>query len=154
MVNDLFDLQENQLIVSAELLYLLQWIVDNESSAIKKIIARSLKKGLKKQLLEVRQKKENNIPAEDIHNSIVEFLGSLEILLSESMDEDSTKRVLQKLMVPSIENIDSSICNNDVVSYSLEEASSKVEEDPNLNPKDVLFKEILKNWNPHKKNQT
>lgn len=154
MINDLFDLQENQLVVSAELLYLLQWLVDNESVSLKKIIVRSLKKGLKKHLLSTRRKKEDTLPAEDIHNSIVEFLGSLEILLSESLDEDSTKKTLQKQLVPSIEHIDTSVCNDDIVSYSLEETSFKIEEDPDLNPKDVLFKEILKNWNPHKKNQT
>ena len=47
MSNDLFDIPDNQLIVSAELLYLLQWIVEKESHKIKDIIVRSLKKGLK-----------------------------------------------------------------------------------------------------------
>ncbi|MBT3456138.1 hypothetical protein HN446_03685 [bacterium] len=150
MSKNLFDMNNNQLIISAELLYLLQWLVDHEAEAIKKIIRRSFKKGLSSQFAQLKNKKEI-ILSEDAQNSIIDFIGLLEVLLSELIDEDSDRRKIQKKMMPAIEHIDSTVCDESILAYSLEEASSKIEKNPDENPQETLFKEILKNWNPQNK---
>ena len=153
MFKDLSDITENQLIISAELLYLLQWLLDHESEALKKIIARSLKNGLKKQINKIKHKNDI-ILSEDAHSSIIDFIGTLEVLLSESLDQDSTKQSLQKELIPALEYIDSTVCDEATVAYSLEEATSEMERDPDQNPQEILFREILKNWNPQKNTKT
>ena len=150
MIKDLFDATENQLIVSAELLYLLKWIIDHEPESLRRLISNSLHNGLKKELIKLKEKKEV-MDAEDVYSSLIDFMDTMEITLSEIQDEDSTRRIIQKKLMPAIEHIDSSVCDQDTLEYSVEETSSKIQENPSKNPQEILYQEILKNWNPQKK---
>ena len=150
MLKDLFEIANNQLIVSAELLYLLQWLVENEQESLKEIIKKALKKNLKKEISNLKNTKNIEI-SPDLHNSIIDFVGLMEILLAEAIDEEKEKKTFHNKLKNTAEYIDSTICDEEIVQYSLEETSSQMEQNPNQNPKDILFKEILKNWEPTKK---
>jgi hypothetical protein len=53
--------------------------------------------------------------------------------------------------MPAIDQIDSSICDEDTVRSSLEKATMTIAANPGADPKDTLFQELLKNWKPSTK---
>jgi len=76
----------------------------------------------------------------------------METLLVESLEEQAIKKALEKNLMSSIDRIDSSVCDDATVMFSVEKATSKVEENPKENVKKVLMEELLKRWKPSKKN--
>ena len=146
MVND------NQLTVSYELLYLVQWLLENESGELKKLINQALENGLKQDLQTAVNSELKS--AEDIQYSIVDFLALLETLLHENISEQNMKRIMEKKLMPAIDNIDSKECDKATVDFSVEKATSKIESNPEENPQDILFQELLKCWKPTKKTVT
>ncbi|MFT6765711.1 MAG: hypothetical protein ACJAZS_000596 [Alteromonas naphthalenivorans] len=146
MVND------NQLTVSYELLYLIQWLLENESDGLKKLIGQALHNGLKHDLQEAVNSDLKN--TDDIQYSIVDFLALMEGLLHESISEQNMQRILEKKLMPAIDNIDSKECDKATVDFSVEKATFKLESNPEENPQDILFQELLKCWKPTKKTIT
>lgn len=146
MVND------NQLTVSYELLYLVQWLLENESDGLKKLINQALENGLKQDLQTAVNSELKS--AEDIQYSIVDFLALLEALLHENISEQNMKRIMEKKLMPAIDNIDSKECDKATVDFSVEKATSKIESNPEENPQEILFQELLKCWKPTKKTIT
>lgn len=146
MVND------NQLTVSYELLYLVQWLLENESDELKKLINHALENGLKQDLQTATNSELKN--TEDIQYSIVDFLSLLETLLHENISEQNMRRIMEKKLMPAIDNIDNKECDKATVDFSVEKATSKIENNPEQNPQEILFQELLKCWKPNKKTIT
>ena len=136
----------DQLVLSYELLQLLEWLIEYEAEALKKIIKRSLSKGLSKEL---KQREKPN--ANDIQGNVIDFLELLEILLFESNHELSVSDVIRKNLLPSIDQIDTSNFSPATVECSAAIASTKKERNPKENAEELLFKELLKRWKPKKK---
>lgn len=147
MIND------NQLTVSYELLYLMQWLLEREPNKIKKLIEHALQNGLKEDIQTASQSVELR-NAEDIQYSIVDFLSLLETLLHESISEDNMKIIMEKKLMPAIDHIDNKECDKATIDFSVEKASSKIESNPESNPQEILFQELLKCWKPNKKTIT
>ncbi len=144
-----FDI-ENQCELSYELLYLLKWLVENESPTLKKMITRSIHNGLREELSNSHRLL-NSMDSEAIQNSIVDFLDLLDLLLHETLSERSMIKALEQNLMPAINQIDSHVCDKATVQCSLEKATHHLEDHPNANAKELLFKEILKRWKPRKK---
>jgi hypothetical protein len=147
MIND------NQLTVSYELLYLMQWLLEREPAKIKKLIEHALQNGLKEDIQTASNSAELR-NAEDIQYSIVDFLTLLETLLHESISEQNMKLIMEKKLMPAIDHIDNKECDQATVNFSVEKASSKIESNPDGNPQEILFQELLKCWKPNKKTVT
>jgi len=142
--------ESSQLTLSYELLYLIRWLVENEPEQLKKIIQTALDSGLKedfKQTYSTDQEK----AVDAMHYNIVDFLNLLEGLLHESINEHTIKNVMQKKLMPAIDQIDTTECDTFMVQESVEKASNEFEQNPKNNAQDILFKELLKSWNPEKK---
>jgi len=142
---------DNQLIISFELICLLKWILDNESNTFKKIISKALDSGLKAELNK-KHLLSKELMLDDIQNVLLEFFDMTESLLVESLGEQAVKRALEKNLMPSIDRIDSSVCDDATVMFSVEKATSKMEKNPQENVKKILMEELLKRWKPNKKN--
>lgn len=136
----------DQLVLSYELLQLLEWLIENEAESLKKIIKRSLGKGLNKKLKTQEQLNTNLIQA-----SVIDFLELLEILLFESNHEVNAGDVIRKNLMPAIDMIDAASFNAATVESSAAIASTKKEKNPSENAEELLFKELLKRWKPKKK---
>jgi len=152
MNDDLFHTSEtsNQFVLSYELVCLLQWLMDHDAHKLKKIVSNALSAGLQDEL----QKTDAlELPGdlEEIQESLIEFFGMLEALLLESMHEHAVKKALEKNLMPSIDQIDSTVCDDATVRFSVEKATSNIDNNPEKNPKELLFKELLKRWKPNKK---
>ena len=140
---------QNQFVLSYELLYLLQWLVEYESETLKKMISRAVKVGFKDNNEMSHDVVELQV-SDSIQQSIVDFLGLLDSLLIEVQHEHNIKKILQQNLVPALKQLDSTVCDSATVESSLEKTSSKIEHSPEQ-AQEILFKEILKRWKPHKK---
>lgn len=143
------DTAQDQFVVSYELLSLLKWLVEHDTHKLKKIISRSLDMGLRKEMSTMdRLSKEDT---DTIHHSIVEFLGLLEILLHECMTENLAKQAVEKQLLPALDQIDATFYDDATVQSSVQKATVKSENNPERNPKELLFEELLRQWKPAKK---
>jgi len=140
---------DGQFVLSYELICLLQWLMDHDAEKLKKIVSNALSNGLQEELQ--YNKDEQNGSLEEIQESIIDFFGMFEALLSESLNELAVKKAMEKNLFPTIDQIDSTICDNATVRFSVEKATSNIDRNPEENPKDLLFKELLRRWKPDKK---
>lgn len=141
----------NQFVISYELLALLQWLVEHDAERLKKIIARALNSGLKKDMQHVKAYIADAHTHEDIQHSIVEFFGLLEALLLETINEQAMQDAVEKNLMPAIDQLDSTLCDDATIRSSVERATIKLDKSPQDNPQEVLFKELLKRWKPQNK---
>ena len=142
---------DGQFVLSYELINLLAWLMEHDSHKLKALITKALASGLKDRI-----RKEDTLvdrtSLEDIQESIIDFFGMLEALLLESLNEQAVQKALERDLMPSIDQIDSTMCDDATVRCSVEKATSDLDKHPQKNPKDLLFKELLKRWKPNKKN--
>ncbi len=137
-----------QFMLSYELLILLRWLVDHDEKKLKKVIAKACSIGLEKEFDKMNAMGRLLNNPTDIHDTVVEFFGMLEnILTSTIQDRVRVKAHTQNLM-PSIDKIDSNECNDEMVQYSLEKATTKSENNPQASPKELLYEELLRRWKP------
>jgi len=144
-------MNDNQLTVSYELLYLMQWLFEHESENIKKIITSALEKGLHKELKTTLPSSLETKDMTDLQNSIVDFLALLETLLQEAVNEKNLKHLMEKQLMPALDHIDNHACDQATVDFSVEKTTYRLEQNPKGNAQEILFKELLKCWKPNKK---
>lgn len=140
----------NQFVLSYELLSLLQWMVEHDAHILKDLIANALKSGLKQEI-QRSDLKNTTQTLEGAQYSVLEFFSLLEALIAETINEHAVQSVLEKNLMPAIDQIDSTACDDATVRRSIEKATAKWELNPQDNPHDILFKELLKRWKPSKK---
>lgn len=151
-MNQSFNNNNNgQFVLSYELLHLLQWLVDHESDALKKIIARAVRQGFRSTITQTNDIIELQTSDAHIQNSIADFLSLLDVLLIETTNEQGIKKSLERTMIPALNQIDSNFCASETVESSLLKTSSKLDCDSREKLQDALLKEILKQWKPDKK---
>ncbi len=140
-----------QFVLSHELLYLLRWLIEHDANKLKKIITKAVTSGLREEMQKVDNTAELNL-SEDMHHSIIDFFELLEELLLDAINEHVAQKAREKNLLPAIDQIDSTVCDDATVRFSVEKATKKMELNPNANPKEQLLKELLKRWKPHNKN--
>jgi hypothetical protein len=150
MVRD-FDTNNDQFTISVELLRLMQWIIEHDQEGLKRLMSRALSRGLNKKLNGAQDAVTED--SEHAHHSIIDFFLLMEALLIETVNENAVKDVLQRNLIPSVNRIDTTACDTDTVRFSLERATSKMQAHPQESPRDLLLKELIKNWKPNKKNR-
>ena len=140
--------ENSQLVVSYELLQFLRWIVTTEPESLQVLMRQSL---------EAKQGSYGN-PAyddmapshEELQRSVIDFFDLLENKLQEiihAVDHDS-KPATQALS-PTVNSIDSSLCDENTVALSIAHATSQLSTPQHA--KEMLYKELLKNWRPRNK---
>lgn len=144
--NDGFSKESNgQFVLSYELLCLFRWLVEYHADDLKPIIAKALTNGLKDEL-DMMDKAEQLPAIEDVQFSIVDFFSLLENLLLDGIDESVEQQAQQQDLMPAIDKIDTTVCDNETVRFSLERVTSLLKDNPSTNMKRALFEEILKRW--------
>lgn len=138
----------NQFVISYELLYLLQWIVEHGSQELKQLVGKALAAGLRERM---HMDAEMHITEEMQEYSIVDFFSLLESLLIETINEQAMLKAHEKNLLPALDHIDSTVCDTATVRSSLEKATTKMNKHPDANAQQLLFEELLKRWKPNKK---
>lgn len=147
------DNNSQHFVISYELLCLLRWLLEYDSDKLKKLVAKALSSGLREDIKQFEQLGDVNADpelVEEVQHSIIEFFGMLEILLLETMKEQSVARAIEKKLMTTMDQIDSTLCDGDTLRTSLEKATAQSELQPKANAQDLLYKELLKRWKPTK----
>lgn len=142
---------DNQLELSYELLYLLAWLCQYEVPALKKIITRAVKHGLKHEYFDIDPAIMDAESQNNIQMSIVDFFAVLEGLLMEAISDENINNVTQADLRPMVEKIDTAACDSETVMHTLEKTTAKMANKPESNPQEILMKELLRRWKPQKK---
>ena len=150
--NKNFPQDNSQFVLSFELLCLLRWLVENDAEKFKKLITKAMHSGLKEELRYAQKARVNELYMEEVQQSIVDFFGMLEALIADAISEQAVQTAHEKNLMPTIDQIDSTFCDDATLRGSIEKVTSKIETNSKENPKELLFKEILKRWKPHNKN--
>lgn len=155
MNNDSFNNNNNaqQFVISYELLCLLRWLLENDVEKLKKMVFKALATGLRediKQFELLGDVSADPAMVEEVQHSIIEFFSMLEMLIAESIKEQAVQRAVEKNLMPTIDQIDSTLCDDDTVRSSVEKTVARSEQHPKENPQNVLYKELLKRWKPSK----
>jgi hypothetical protein len=152
MNNDSFSQDANsQFALSYELLRLLQWLSKHDVGKLKKMISRAMAQGLHEEIQQVDTLSDSTL-LEDMQHSMIDFFELLDNLLADAISEHVEQKAREKNLLPTIDQIDSSMCDNETVRFSVEKTTKKLDHYPNTNPKEQLLKELLKKWKPTNKN--
>lgn len=138
-----------QLTLSYELLQLLAWLTENEPDKLKKLVKYAYNNGLKEEISYTRRSKDTSL-ADTMQYTLADFLNLFEVLLQEVSEENILQKVVEKKLLPALDHIDATACDNSTIQTSLEKATSKIETHPHANPEELLFQELLRSWKPKK----
>lgn len=142
-----------QFTISYELLCLLRWLVEHDTDGLKNIVTTAIKSGLHIELQKIDSISDLNLATSGIEDTIGDFTKMLELLLLDAMDDEMVIKAKQKKLMTNIKHIDTTLCDDDTVRISLEKTTNNLEHNPDANPKEQLYKELLKQWHPHKNNK-
>lgn len=152
MNNDSFSQDTNsQFVLSYELLHLLQWLGRYDVDKIKKIIAKAVAHGLHDEIQRMDKISEQNL-LQDMHHSMIDFFELLDGLLFDAINDHVEKKAREKNLLPTIDQIDATMCDYETVRSSVEKTTKTLDHQPNANPQEQLYKELLKKWKPLNKN--
>ncbi|MFZ5954440.1 MAG: hypothetical protein ACOYT8_05080 [Candidatus Dependentiae bacterium] len=152
MMND--NNNANQFTISYELLCLLRWLSQYDTDKLKKLVSKALDNGLKEEIKKIEAYSKVNTESdmlEEVHHSILEFFTLMESLLLVALNEDTAKKAIKQNLMPAIDHIDATACDQETVRFSVEKATTKAEQKPDQNAQQLLFEELLKRWKPTKK---
>jgi len=141
----------SQFALSYELLHLLQWLSKNDVDKLKKIIAKAISHGLHDEIQKIDKLSDSHL-LQDMHHSMIDFFELLDDLLFNAINEHVEQKARQRNLLPTIDLIDSALCDDETLRSSIEKTTKKLDNYPNINPQEQLFKELLKKWKPIDKN--
>lgn len=144
-----FDHDNNQFVVSYELLQLFSWLLEHEQESMRKLINKALKQGLQERMHSA-DRHEPQI-SEHLQQSILDFFAILDGMLYEGIDDQEFTRLMQRDLLPAIDHLDAKVYGTNNVAVSIAKATSALETHPERDAKAILCKELLKNWKPAKK---
>ncbi len=147
--NDGFSHESNgQFVLSYELLVLFRWLVENHAEELRPIIAKALASGLQDEI-GLMDRNNQLPPLEEVQCSIVDFFAMMEDLLIDELEGAIEQQAQEQDLMPAVDKIDTTVCDNETVRFSLEKATSMMKDNPSINAKKALFEEILKRWKPN-----
>lgn len=137
-----------QLLISQELLMLIQWLVENEQPALRQLIVKALNHGLKD---EIRPEKGNmrKQDPQELQGSILDFFVVLEALTHNAIHEGTDQEIMYTQMIPALKHLDISSYDHTTINSGISKASAATR--AGKDSKEALCKEILKRWKPLKK---
>jgi hypothetical protein len=153
MNNDKFSTDATaQFVLSYELLALLRWLVENGQDDLEALVHKAISTGLDKELKNKRHGGESQEEAlEEMQQGIVDFFTALEVFMLEAMHKQMKQRARENDLLATVDQIDMNLYDMVTVETSLEKAASAIERKPTADPKELLFKELLRRWRPNKK---
>jgi len=141
---------KNTFIPSQELLALFDWIMACDKKQLRKIISRAI---TSKRYHDNLKKRSHNdkISEQEQQEQYLAFLRFFETLLFRVADEHINKKTYQLNLMLAANKIDASLCDEATIRFSVEKASYHAGKNTEINAKEQMFEELLKNWKPSKK---
>lgn len=139
--------EEYNIVVSAELLQVLQWILEHEQDLLKSLI----KKALHDTPHEFVQPPTT---PEDMKAHITEFFAMLDALIQEVDQEELAQHDFNHFLVPAINHVDVTQCNAETIAKSINKLSATAGVKTSPQAKEIFCKALLRNWTPQSDKQT
>lgn len=141
--------ENSQLVVSYELLQFLRWVVTTEPESLQVLMRQSLEAqaghGLNSSIEDIAPNHE------ELQRSVIDFFDLLENKLQEIIHTDHDAKPAAQALSPTVTSIDSSLCDENTVAVSIAHAASQLTLGTPQHAKEMLYKELLKNWRPRNK---
>ena len=139
---------EDQFIVSYELLYILQWLMTYEKEAIAELIHKAFVQG--SQNSDEYEDAHHIEEAEYLQNSVIDFFSFLEKEVEAVAQAESMRHIMQKNLLKTLDHIDPKIFDPAIIKASMMITAEKVAPERNQQAKDYFLKELLRKWQPKK----
>ena len=142
-------LQEEQFVISYELLYVLHWLLKYEKTELSNLITQAFVKGYEEKL------KQQDMYAqiqhtEDMQHSIVNFFNFLEHQIAAMSDTQTHKTIMHRNILKTLDQIDPKRFDYDTIKSTVMATADKIRPKNQDDAKDLFLKELLKQWNPKK----
>ena len=139
---------EDQFIVSYELLYILQWLMMYEKDALAALVHNAFIQG--SQLSHDYISDENSQESDDLQNSVIDFFSFLEEEVQNISQAESMKHIMQKNLLKTLDHIDPKIFDPAIIKASMMATAENVGPKRNHQAKDYFLKQLLRKWTPKK----
>lgn len=139
---------DDQFIVSYELLYILQWLITYEREAFAQLVHKAFVQG--SQTAHNNDMFEQTEEAEYLQSSVIDFFNFLQQEVDIISEEESMQHIMQTNLLKTLDHIDAKIFDPSIIKASMIETAEKVEMQQNLQAKAYFLKQLLKKWTPKK----
>jgi len=140
---------DDQFIVSYELLHILQWLLTYEKENFIELIQQAYIQG-SQDLNNETDLYEQMEESEYLQNSVLDFFNFLEKETGTIASAESIKHIMQKNLLKTLDHIDPKVFDPAIIRESMEVTAEKVHPQRNYQAKDLFLKELLKKWHPKK----
>lgn len=148
MTHKTFLENDDQFIVSYELLYILQWLMTYEKEAFTHLVQKAFIQG--SQITNTNDAPDQVEEAEYLQSSVIDFFSFLEQEVENIAQAESMKHIMQKNLLKTLDHIDPKIFDPAIIKASMVATAEKVRPQRNHQAKDYFLKELLKKWQPKK----
>jgi hypothetical protein len=142
-----------QFTISHEVIAFLRWLIVHHPDELKSLAKKSLHDGFWAHITKYDTTSADDQDIEkdkDTQATLLDFFGMIEILLLEAIEEYMAKQAKQTQLQPTLDQIDTAFCDTITVKSSLEHVTKTYAADSNISARELLFRELLKQWRPHK----
>src|SRR3989339_726291 len=149
MVKKTFLENDDQFIVSYELLHILQWLLTYEKEAFTDLVQQAYIQGTQS-LKNNNDLYEQIEESEYLQNSVLDFFNFLEKEVNTITHAESIKHIMQKNLLKTLDHIDPKVFDPAIIQESMQVTAEKVNPERNHQAKDYFLKALLKKWHPKK----
>lgn len=139
---------DDQFIVSYELLYILQWLMTYEKEAFSQLIHKAFVQG--SEASDVHVTSDQHEEAEYLQSSVIDFFSFLEQEVETVAQAESMKHIMQKNLLKTLDHIDPNLFDPAIIKASMMATAEKLNPQRNHQAKDYFLKQLLKKWQPKK----
>ena len=147
----------SSLSLSIELIYLMGWLLKNEKSKLNALVKQAMHDGLAYDLQKLQDITHEDV-SDHLHKTVLNFLSYMEEALADNMDAPHMTHEADQAILPALNNLEEESLNDSTLQVSIQQAKADLQKEMDrgaanvLNPdhvRQLLFKHILENWNPH-----
>lgn len=139
--------EEEQFVISPELLHILHWLMKYEEAALSELVAQAYYKGFEEKIK--KQDMYDQIQSSsDLQNSVVDFLNFLEHQISNLNNQAHTKTIIHPNVINTLDRIDPKQFDFETIKSTVLATADKMRPKNNADARKMFLKELLKQWEP------
>lgn len=141
--------EDDQFVISYELLHVLHWLIKYEEKEFSKLIAQAFIKGFEDKLKN-QDVYEQIQSTDNLQNGVITFFSFLENQIADLSNQESSKHILHQNIIKTLNHIDPKKFDFETIKSSVLATAEKIKPKNNNQAKELFLKELLKKWNPKK----
>lgn len=139
--------EEEQFVISPELLHILHWLMKYEEAALCELVAQAYYKGFEEKIK--KQDMFDQIQdSTDLQNSVVDFLNFLENQVAFLNNQKHTKTIIHPNVMDALDRIDPKQFDFETIKSTVLATADKIRPKNSTDAKKMFLKELLKQWEP------